>query len=85
MLYSILSQINKGLRRIDILRKSEIGISRRSLDESHTNRRQNLLQSDINPDQILLGFGNPEFPPQIVNDKNRVFFNEPGIKLIHLC
>jgi len=27
MLYSFLSQINKGLRRIDILRKSEIGIS----------------------------------------------------------
>jgi len=27
MLYSILSQINKGLRRIDILRKSEMRIS----------------------------------------------------------
>jgi hypothetical protein len=32
MLYSILSQINKGLRRIPILRKSGITISRRCFD-----------------------------------------------------
>jgi len=33
MLYSFLSQINKGLRRIDILRKSEIGISQQGFGQ----------------------------------------------------
>jgi hypothetical protein len=33
MLYSFLSQINKGLRRIDILRKSEIGLSQRGFGQ----------------------------------------------------
>jgi hypothetical protein len=32
MLYSILSQINKGLRRIPVLRKSEMSVYRRCFD-----------------------------------------------------
>jgi len=51
MLYSILSQINKGLRRIDILRKSEIGISPQRF-EQYSSARGGLV---FRPDRISTG------------------------------
>jgi hypothetical protein len=46
MLYSILSQINKGLRRIDILRKSEIGISPQRFEQYTSVRGVPVIRPD---------------------------------------
>jgi hypothetical protein len=64
MLYSILSQINKGLRRIDVLRKSEIGISLQEIEqkfrEEHS-RFPALRQSSTGNIPVMSRQGNKGF------------------------
>jgi len=57
MLYSILSQINKGLRRIDVLRKSEIGRSPQRFEQYFSIRGVRIFHPVYN------STGNGDFSP----------------------
>jgi hypothetical protein len=84
MLYSILSQINKGLRRIPILRKSGIPISRRCFDfqicQAFECCAGNPEDDDLHLSVLPLSSsasGDPDY--SLAEHSNRGFFRWEGI------
>jgi len=84
MLYSILSQINKGLRRIPILRKSGIPISRRCFDfqicttfEFYTHIPEDVIVHLSVFVNVFLCSGDPDY--SLTEPSNTGFLRQEGI------